>query len=108
MNNFSQCFQSQILEKFKDNEITMLHLIDMFPRICESGILSKLEKFRNNVKQAFDTPMDSFITETVSSMKSIYLRIADISVAANHYYGSQGSLRNVGSNMSIWRIPVGI
>ena len=96
------------MEKFKDNEITMLHLIDMFPRICESGILSKLEKFRNNVKQVFDIPMDSFITETVSSMKSIYLRIADISVAANHYYGSQGSLRNVGSNMSIWRIPVGI
>ena len=80
----------------------------MFPGICGNGILSTLEKFRNNVSQEFDTPLNTFIAETVSSMKTIYLQIVDMSIAANHYCGSHDSLGSLGSKLSIWRIPVGI
>ena len=110
LNTFSKWFQGQLLEKFKDDRITMSEVTATFYKISQSGFLTILNHFRNNVSRAFDSPINTFITDTITSMKEVYSQLLETVAAASYYYGSgtETILKRKALGMQIWRIPVGI
>ena len=79
-----------------------------FYKISKDGFLSKLNNFQSNVSRAFNTPINTFITDTVTSMKKIYSQVLEKFIAASYYHGDENDYEHIGSEMRIWRIPVGI
>ena len=108
LQDFYKWFQNAILERFNDNQITMTGVIEEFSQRRQRMFLSALNNFRSTLSQLFDTPMNSFITETAYSMKTSYLDILDRFIATSYYYGPQANFKRLVSSMIIWRIPVGI
>ena len=107
LDKFLKSFQSQILDKYKDNKTTMSEVTTAFHVISKSGFLSRLNNFQDNVSQAFDNPLNAFINSTVTSMKTVYPQMLDKIIAATHYLADQPFIF-LGLNMQLWRIPVGI
>ena len=101
-------FQHHILGKFKSNDTKVLEVTETFSKDRTNGLLSALTNFRSALRQAFDGPMKAFITESVSSVKDIYLRILDSFIEGKYYYGGRKDFKTNGYNMVIWRIPVSI
>ena len=107
LDKFLKSFQSQILDKYKDNKTTMSEVTTAFYKISSSGFLPKLNNFWTNVSQAFDIPLNNFITSTVTSMKTIYPKMLDKFIVAIHYFKRE-NFKILGISRHLWRIPVGI
>ena len=86
----------------------MSEVSTVYYKISQSGFLSKLNDFRSNVSRAFDTPLDTFITDTVTSMKQIYSQMLETFIATSYYYGSTNDFKYEGQGLQMWIIPVGI
>ena len=78
----------------------------MFSKSRQSELLARLSRFRSASVQAFDSPLKNFISESVSSMKTMYTQILDQFITGRYYFGNNGDHEELISNMDIWRIPV--
>ena len=94
--------------RYASNDVSLVQLANELRGISSSNLSSTLSDFRNCMKEQFDGPILSYMKSFSRQFEETYLAILSLFARGQNFFGAKIDLRELVSNLTIWRIPVSL